>query len=301
MNIVVVGAGAIGSLFGGLLSRKNTVVLVGRQPHIRVVQQEGLSIEGKTHLHRKITAVDSIKDVHIAPDLILLTVKSYDTEVTTKQIAPFLSNDTIVLSIQNGLDNIEKIRQAIERNHILAGVTTHGSIHSDPGIIIHTGEGKTILGELDGQCSERLEKIIRIFNEAGIETYATNDIKMEIWAKAIINSSINPLTTILQCKNGYLLDNPLLERIVTYICEESTIIAQKEGMQLTSAEMIQRTKEVITETAKNYSSMLQSIQQGKKTEVDSINGFLVSLGKNHGILTPLNEILTLIVHSLSKT
>jgi 2-dehydropantoate 2-reductase len=301
MNIVVVGAGAIGSLFGGFLSKKNTVVLVGRLPHIKAIQHDGLSIKGKTRLHMKITAVDSIKDIHITPDLILLTVKSYDTVTAIKQIAPFLCNDTIVLSIQNGLDNIEKIEQVIERNHILVGVTTHGTIYSSPGIIIHTGKGKTILGELDGLYSKRLEKIIHVFDDAGIETCASNDIKKEIWGKAIINSSINPLTTFLKCRNGYLLENPLLENIVNYICEESTRVAQSEGMHLTPAEMIQRTKEVIMETAKNYSSMLQSVQQGKKTEIDSINGLLVSLGKNHGIPTPLNEILNILVHSLSKT
>lgn len=193
------------------------------------------------------------------------------------------------------------MEEVIDRNNILAGVTTQGATYSDPGTIHHTGKGRTILGELDGHYTKRLETILKVFNEAGIETTASTDIKKEIWAKAIINSSINPVTTILQCKNGYLLENPLLEHIVAYICEESTKVAQKEGMLLTSAETIRRTKEVISETAKNHSSMLQSILQGKKTEIDSINGLLVSLGKNHGVPTPLNEILISIVHSLSKT
>ncbi len=300
MNIVVVGAGAIGSLFGGLLSKKNTVILVGRQPHISAMKQGGLHITGKTRLSRNITAVTSTHDVPFAPDLILLTVKSYDTEDAIRQIAPLVQYETIVLSLQNGLDNIQKIERIIERRHIVGGVTMQGAIYSAPGKIIHTGKGKTILGEMDGQCSKRLETIVNVFNNAGIETSPSGEIKKEIWVKAIINSSINPLTAILQCKNGYLLENPLVEHIVAYVCEESSSVAQREGIQVTSAEMLHRTKEVIRETARNYSSMVQSIQRGKKTEIESINGSLVSLGKKHGIPTPLNEILIVLVHSLSK-
>jgi len=300
MNILVVGAGAIGSLFGGLLSKKNTVVLVGRQPHINVIRHEGLIIKGKTHLQRKIPAVDSLKDIQIDSDLILLCVKSYDTVTASQQIASLVHKESVVLSLQNGLDNIEKIEEVIGRNHILAGVTTQGATYSNPGTISHTGKGRTILGELDGHYTKRLDTILKVFNDAGIETIASNVIKKEIWAKAIINSSINPVTTILNCKNGYLLENPLLEHIVAYICEESTNVAQKEGMLLTSTEMIRRTKEVISETAKNHSSMLQSVLHGKKTEIDSINGLLASLGKNHGVSTPLNEILVSVIHSLSK-
>jgi 2-dehydropantoate 2-reductase len=301
MNIIVIGAGAIGSLFGALLSKKNTVVLVGRAPHIRTIQHDGLTITGKNRLHVELSAVDSTKDVTLSPDLILLTVKSYDTESAITQAVPLLCTETMVLSLQNGLDNIEKIEQIIEKNRILAGVTTHGAIFSNPGKIIHTGKGTTILGELNGTRSKRLESIARIFSEAGIEASTTNDIKKEIWAKAIINSSINPITTFFQCKNGYLLENPLLEHIVESICYESTCIAQAEGIRLTTVDMIQRTKEVITETAQNYSSMLQSNRQGKKTEIDSINGKLMSLGENHGIPTPLNKILCTLVSTFSKT
>ena len=264
MNIVIVGAGAIGSLFGALLAKKNTVVLVGRAPHITTIQHNGLNITGKTHLHVKLSAVESIKDVSISANLIILTVKSYDTETAIKQTLPLIQDETMVMSLQNGLDNIEKMKHIIDKDRILAGVTTHGAIFSHPGVIRHTGKGKTILGVLDGSQSKRLENIVHLFNEAGIETQASNDIVKEIWAKAIINSSINPLTAFFNCKNGYLLENPLLEKTVEIICKESTCIAQAEGIPLTTLDMIQRTKEVIKDTANNYSSMLQSVSAGKK-------------------------------------
>jgi 2-dehydropantoate 2-reductase len=300
MNILVIGAGAIGSLFGALLSKKNKVILVGRTPRINVIQQQGLKITGKNHLSVKITAVDSIKEVTTTPDLILLTVKSYDTETAIKHTAQLLGKETAVLSLQNGLDNIEKIQRVINKNQILAGVTTHGAILSRPGVIRHTGRGATILGELTGRRSPRLDRIVAAFNEAGIETSSSTDINKEIWAKAIINSSINPLTTIFQCQNGYLLDNPVLEHVVESICTESVTVARAEGIDLLPTEMITRTKEVITETAQNYSSMLQSSQLGKQTEIDSINGALVKRGNAQGIPTPLNTILVTLVTSLSK-
>ena len=299
MNIVIVGAGAIGSLIGALLAKKNTVVLVGRAPHITAIQHNGLNITGKTHLHVKPPTVESIKDVSISANLVILTVKSYDTETAIKQIVPLIQDETVVMSLQNGLDNIEKMEHRFDKDKILAGVTTHGAIFSKSGIIRHTGRGKTILGELNGSQSKRLKAIVHLFNEAGIETQASDDIMKEIWAKVIINSCINPLTAFFTCKNGYLLENPLLEKTVEIICKESTAIAQAEGISVSTLDMIQRTKEVIKDTANNYSSMLQSVQQGKKTEIESINGKLIRIGKQHRIDTSLNKILIELVTSLN--
>lgn len=297
MNIIIFGAGAIGSLFGALLARNNKVLFVGRAPHTTCIQNKGLTIKGETRLAIKASAVESIKDIPFTADLILVTVKSYDTQKAAKQILPALTAQTMVLSIQNGLDNIEKMGHIIEKNHILAGVTTHGAMFSQPGVIIHTGKGKTILGELDGCQSERLKNLVTTFNEAGIETRSNEDILKEIWVKTIINSSINPLTAVFRCKNGYLLENPLLERIVEYICTESAWIASAAGTPLCPSEMIQKTKKVIKNTTKNYSSMLQSIQKGKKTEIDSINGMLAKIGADHNVDTSLNSVLTELINS----
>ena len=298
MNIVIVGAGAIGSLYGALLAKKNTVVLVGRAPHITTIQQKGLTIKGKTRVHVTIPAVTSIGSVTITPDLILLTVKSFDTESASEQVRSIIHDNTMLVSLQNGLDNLEKIERFVDKNHILAGVTMQGAILSKPGQIAHTGTGNTILGEVDGRPSKRLETVARTFSEAGIKTKISDNIGKEIWMKAIINSSINPITAFLRCKNGYLLENPLLEYIVERVCMESTAIATSEGLLLSPGVMISKTKEVIRDTAQNYSSMLQSIQQGKKTEIDSINGRLTRSGMNHNIDVSLNKILTQLITAL---
>ncbi len=301
MNIVIFGAGAIGSLLGALLAKKNKIVFVGRMPHITCIQKKGITIKGKTHLSFKIPAVESAMDIPFVPDLFILTVKSYDTETASKEILPYINDNTIVLSIQNGLDNIEKMQHSIQKNHILAGITMHGTIFSKPGEIIHTGKGETILGELDGSQSQRLKNLVEVFNEARIKTQISQDIIKEIWIKAIINSSINPLTAFFGCKNGYLLENPLLERITELVCKESISIASSQGISLSPLEIIEKTKEVIRNTAMNHSSMLQSIQKGKKTEINAINGKLVKIGIHHKIDTPLNRILTELITRLSQS
>lgn len=298
MNILIVGAGAIGSLVGALLSQRNTVVLVGRAPHITTIQHEGLTIKGKTQIHVSIPALETLEKISISPDLILITVKSYDTEAACRQILPFVHDDTMIMTLQNGLDNIEKIGQYIQKSHILAGVTMNGALISKPGEIQHTGKGETILGTADGRWSRQLETILSIFKDAGIQARISDDIGREIWMKAIINSSINPITAFLGCKNGYLLENPILKNIVEQVCLESTTIASSEGIPVSPTEMIEKTMRVIRDTAQNYSSMMQSVRQGKKTEIDSINGALMRTGIKHDIDVSLNKILMEVITSL---
>ena len=127
MNIVVMGAGAIGSLFGGLLSKKNNVILIGRSPHVNAIRKNGLNIEDKTTLNVKIPAQDTINKVMLSPDLLILTVKSFDTRFAINQAIQIIDNDTIILSLQNGLDNIDKIKKVVDINQIIAGITTHGA------------------------------------------------------------------------------------------------------------------------------------------------------------------------------
>ncbi|KYK20030.1 ketopantoate reductase [Thermoplasmatales archaeon SG8-52-4] len=299
MNIVIMGAGAIGSLFGALLNKKNNVILIGKKPHISAIKKSDLVIEGKTNLKVKISAEHSLDKIKLKPDLIFLTVKSYDTEFAIGQLIDIINEETIIISLQNGLDNIDKIKDYVDEEKIVAGITTHGAIFSKPGRIKHTGIGKTIIGELNGDITKRIKEIENLFNDSEIKTNISKDIIKEIWIKAIVNSSINPLSAFFQCKNGYLLKNPILERLLERICDESTKIANVEGLNLSNIEMIKKTKEVIKDTSENHSSMLQSILHSKKTEIDSINGKIVEIGIKNKIDPLINKILLHSIKSLS--
>jgi len=291
MNIIVMGAGAIGSLFGGLLSKNNNVTLIGRKPHIETIKKNGLTIKGKTKINKKIPAETTVGKIKDSPDLILLTVKSYDTEKAVKQVKKIMDKQTILLSLQNGLGNIETISRTINKNKVFAGVTTHGATFQKPGVIKHTGKGYTKIGPIKEKNQKKAKEIVKLFNNAGIKTEISQNIIRQIWIKTIINSSINPLTTFFQCKNGYILKNPILELIMEKICKESTTVVNKEGIKIANELTLEETRQVIKDTADNYSSMLQSVQQGKKSEINSINGKIVEIGKKFDVDVTLNDVL----------
>jgi 2-dehydropantoate 2-reductase len=297
MNIVTFGAGAIGSLFGGLLSKNNNVALVGRKDHVGAINKKNLKIRGLTKLNSKILAVENVRNIPFSPDIVIISVKSYDTTKATESINNIVRKDTIVISLQNGLDNAEKIQNYIDRKQILVCITTHGAVFSKPGIINHTGIGKTTIGAVNNKSYKHAEKFAKILENVGIKTRISSNIVTDMWVKATINSSINPLTTIFNCKNGYLLENPVLEKIVEKICKESTCIANSCGYRLNYDEMIVKTREVIRDTENNFSSMLQSTKQNKATEIDSINGILAASGDIKKVDNTLNKIL---IHCVNK-
>jgi 2-dehydropantoate 2-reductase len=294
MNIVVFGAGAIGSLLGGLLSKNNNVVLIGRKHHVDKINEDELKISGLSEFNDNIKAYTDIKKINFTPDLVLLTVKSYDTENAIKKIKCVLGNNTIILSFQNGLNNLEIINQYVPKNQIIFGITTHGSIYVSEGHIKHTGKGYTIIGGIDKEC-QKLNDIKKIFDEIGIITQISNNIEVEIWKKALINSSINPLTTIFKCENGYLLKNPILKHMVICVCKESTEIAKKSGFNFEFDDILVQTFKVIEETTENKSSMLQSYLRKTKTEISHINGKLIENGKKNNVSTYFNELLIFII------
>jgi 2-dehydropantoate 2-reductase len=291
MNIVVFGAGAIGSLFAGLLSKNNKVVMVGRKDHVEAINKKSLKIRGLTKLNTKLLAVENVRNIPFSPDIVIISVKSYDTDKAMQSIKKIIKKDTIVISLQNGLDNIEKIQKYISKKQILICITTHGAVFSKPGFINHTGIGKTIVGATDHKNNKYAENVVKILDNAGIKTKISTDIVKDVWIKAVINSSINPLTAIFNCKNGYLLENPILEKIVEKVCEESTCIANACGYKMNYDEMIAKTRDVIKDTENNFSSMLQSIKQNKSTEIDAINGILVSSADIKKVNNTLNKIL----------
>ena len=298
MKIVIFGAGAIGSLFGSFLSTNNDITLICRKSHANKIRKSGLRVTGISKSIVKVKAETSVNKINFSPDLLIIAVKSYDTELAIKQAKKIINQNTTILSLQNGLDNIEKISKHIPLKQLIAGVTTHGSFFTKPGVIKHTGKGSTILGEINGVKTKRIVSIVKNFNKSGIKTKTSCSIRDEIWVKAIINSSINPLTTFFQCKNGYLIENPILENLVERICIESTKIANAYGVKLSYQDMINITKNVIENTQDNYSSMLQSYKYRKKTEIDSINGKLSIIGKKCKINTFLNDLLIKAITSL---
>ena len=294
MKILVFGAGALGSFVGGLLSQKNSVTLIGREKHVSNINSKGLIIEGKTKLIAKPRAYQIIPNEKF--ELVLLTVKSYDTSNALEDILPIIDDDTILLSLQNGLGNLEKISSVCKK--AIGGTTSHGITFLEPGRILHAGLGETTLGNFKSVERKELISIVQTFSLCGIETKTTDNILGELWAKAIINASINPITAITRLKNGYLLKENHLKEIMVNACKEGIEVARSANIKLPCYDIIEKTKTIARMTANNKSSMLQDIEKHKKTEIDSITGELIATARNNNVPIHTNTLLYNIIKGL---
>ena len=293
-RIMVMGAGAVGSLFGGLLADYGyDVTLVGRAAHVDAICKNGLKISGITNRIIKVKATTD----PIQADLVLLTTKSYDTIKATRQIPIGASCDTVILSLQNGLGNLEAISEITGEKKVVGAVTFLGSTFLEAGHIKHTGLGRIIIGELDGSISDRIKKISEIFKNVGILIEMTDDIYGRIWDKLIVNVGINAPAALSRAKNGQLLACSETKWVMKEAINEAILVAKKLGVKI-SDDLFEKTIDVAKKTAQNKCSMLQDFERGKRTEIDSINGAIVMAGKAHGIDTPVNRTLFSLVKGI---
>ena len=294
MHITVFGAGSLGSFIGGRLSIKHHVGIIGGHSHINAIKQKGLRITGKTNLI--VYPKTSLQDCQ-NPELLILTVKAYDTKKAVMDASSLIGPHTSVLSLQNGFRNEKIIGDIIGRTKVIGGVTSHGVTLLRPGEIHHTGLGDTVIGEMDGHITSRIKHISAVFNQVGIKTKISRNITKELYIKAVVNAGINPITALFNCKNGELLFNPFMEHILELTCKEAVDIITKSGIRLPS-DILKRVKKVAQCTSDNYSSMAQSIQCHKKTEIEQINGEIVALAEKLDRQAPLNKMLTLFIKAL---
>jgi 2-dehydropantoate 2-reductase len=199
--------------------------------------------------------------------------------------------NTTVLTLQNGLGNIEQISEQIGLLNVIAGTTAHGATMLGPGKIRHAGHGKTVIGELNGLKSDRLQMITDLLQKAGLETDQSENVLGLIWDKLLVNVGINALTALTGLTNGQLLDHPEIVELLEGSVLEAKQVAKGKGITLHYEDPVAHTKEVCKATSFNKSSMLQDIMNHKQTEINSINGAIVDEGKTYGIKTPINEVL----------
>ncbi len=309
MRVLIFGAGAMGSFIGGVLAQQHNVTFIGRPVHMTAIRDSGLEISGKTQISlkpRSIIAFENVEPLKTGcgpPDLALVTVKSYDTAGIVPDLKTIIGNDTILLSLQNGLENAELLREAFPDNIILGSTICHGVTYLSPGKVYHAGFGDTIVGSFEPKNAKLARNISKIFTEAGVETQLTDNITGELWTKVAINASINPITAITGLKNGWLLREKRLEALLENTCNEVINVAKTTGVQLpkgSRGNLLERTKRVVERTADNKSSMLQDLEKGRRTEIDSINGAVVRVGNKNNIPTPINSTLTILVKGLEK-
>ena len=303
MKIAIVGAGAMGSMTGGLLKEAGVGVCLynTNKQHVTRISKDGLILEGIGGKRTvSIEATTIIEDIGTV-DLIIIFVKSYATEAAAEAAVKIATEETTVLTLQNGLGNVEVLEKVFGSPMVLAGTSDAAATIVEPGRVRHTAHGNITIGETNGQITERVEKIVGLFKAAGFKTYASDNVMGLIWTKLIFNLAINPLGAILRAKCRKLIDNEPSRIMMKLIVEEALRVAEVKGIRLLCDDMLQAAYDLAEKNANSFSSMVQDMCKGKKTEIDSISGAVVREGEKIGIPTPVNQTMTCLVKALEET
>jgi len=293
VKILVFGAGAMGSFFGGLLSRHHDVLLIGRAEHVEAIRAHGLRISGKTSLIARPAAATIVPE-SARPDMIFVTTKAYDTANAMLALQRFADRATFV-TLQNGLGNAETIAKTARR--VVAGTTTIGVTFIGPGEIRHAGIGETVLGAWAHVDEEDVVRLRDVLADVGLITKVTSDVRSELWSKLVVNAAINPLGAIAAVPNGRLVRDKRLLAVLDGVCREAVAVAKAEGAHVDGEELRHRTQLVAKRTAANRGSMLQDLDRHRQTEIDAITGPIVRAAARHRILVPLNSALYAVVRA----
>ena len=276
MQIVVFGAGSLGSLIGGLLAREHDVTLVGRDPHVKTVRRSGLEIGGEFDLTTYPDARTDVPSLPSGADLGVVTVKAFDTGAAARALSGRVET---TLSLQNGMGNEGVLRTELDR--VLAGTCTYGAVLREPGSVECAGRGELVLGPLaavgSGE-SERAdhraaERVGQSFDRAGVEVTVADDMRDRLWEKLAVNAGINPVTGLARVPNGALRAGPAHDRAVA-AAKETARVAREQGVALADDAAVAALEEVIENTAANESSMLQDVRAIRRTEIDAISGYV---------------------------
>jgi 2-dehydropantoate 2-reductase len=284
MEILVFGAGSLGSLLGGLLARAHDVTLVGREPHVSAVQADGLRITGVEAVDTRPAATTDATGA--SADLALVTVKAYDTEAAARVLAT--GDYGAVCSLQNGMGNEGVLADAVDAP-VLAGTVTYGAGLVDPGHVEWRGRGTITLGAWrPADDAATAERVAAAFRAADLDAEAVDDVRRRLWEKLAVNAAINPVTALARVENGALMEAPLAGLARTAAVETAGV-ARAEGVGLPDETAADAAATVARETAQNRSSMLQDVTRRRRTEIDAINGYVVDRAAATDRAVPVNR------------
>jgi 2-dehydropantoate 2-reductase len=301
MHFLIVGPGAMGCLFAAMLARADhrITLLDYKNERARFIRERGILTEGISGEHTvSVEAVTSVPTQ--VPDAVLVCVKANSTERVAHDLAGWLPAGVPVLTLQNGLGNVEAIEKALGRHRVMGGITAEGATLLAPGHIRHAGRGDTLIGT-HGAETEWLARVARAFKDGGFETRTVKDVDSVIWGKLIINVGINALTAVTRLKNGRIAEVPATRALLAAAVEEAVKVAQHKSIRLPYEDPVRKVEAVCKATAENIASMLQDVLNRRPTEVAYINGAIVREAVAASIPTPVNWTLTRLVEAIEQT
>lgn len=303
MKITVVGPGALGCLIAALLRHKtkdDIWLLDEFADRAKKISLEGIKVEGMSGpLTVKVNVTANVEEIGPC-DLVILCVKSYSTEDACKGIKDLVSEKTGVLTLQNGIGNVQILNDHFGPDRVIAGITNHGSTLVGTAHVRHAGKGDTVIGRADGRVLGAIREVAGILTKTGFETKVSKDIDSVIWSKLIVNVGINALTAITRLNNGALIEHEECRQILRSAVQEAVKVVKRKRIRLLYDDPIQKVESVCRATSSNVSSMLQDILNGKRTEIDFINGAIIRQAKALNIPTPVNEVLANLVKTIEK-
>ncbi|WP_250453481.1 2-dehydropantoate 2-reductase [Caballeronia sp. ATUFL_M2_KS44] len=294
MKIAVMGAGAVGCYYGGMLARAgHDVVLIARPQHVEAIQRDGLRLDTKTFdEHVRLgasTEASAAKDA----DVVLFCVKSTDTDSAALALEPYLNERTLVLSLQNGVENAERLRELLPQQ-VAAAVVYVAAEMAGPGHIRHHGRGELVI-----EPSSMSEEVARTLVAASVPTEISDNVRGALWAKLVLNCAYNALSAITQTPYGRLVQGEGVTRAMRDVVDECLAVAKADGVTIPGD--VDAAVRGIAETMPNqYSSTAQDMARGKHSEIDHLNGLIVRRGEALGIPTPANRMLHVLVKLLEN-
>lgn len=291
-QILVMGAGAVGGYFGGRLAKRTDrqITMIARGAHLAAIQDRGLEIRSpKGDSRIEVPAFRTPSEAE-KPDLILFTVKSYDTEATIEQIRPVVSERTQILTIQNGIENYVKLREAFGDSRVIRGLCRIGATVTAPGTITHNSMGSVVVGEADGARTERVNALEELFRDTNIDFKISGNILHEVWVKFAWNCIFNMVTGIAVVTIDKLFRDPASEKLCYDLFEELRSVAKAEGVVLSGDD-----RERIIENARKLEGFTTSTyndrKKGKKLEYEAFTGAVIRLGEEHDLALPHHQTL----------
>lgn len=299
MRIAVIGAGAMGGMFGARFAHAGAdVLLIDRDvQHVTAILTDGLAVEadGQQHWHRLPATTEA--DGQHPFDLALVMVDCNATAAAAATAARLIGAAGTALTLQNGIGNIEALVEVLGAERVLAGSTMNSAARAGPGRIAHTHLGKTVLGELDGSTTPRLEAVAALFAAAELPVEISSNIQGHVWQKFILNAALNPVAAITRLRPGEIAASAAATDLVHCILDEVLAVVVAEGIELPDPDP--RTSILGHAVGRmNKPSMLQHVEQGRRTEIDALNGALLGYAARHGIDCPVNATIVQLVKAI---
>ncbi len=302
MKIHVIGSGAMGSIYGGLLCGTGCdVTLVDVRPdHLAAIGRDGLRIGGVRGEHVvRIRAVE--RDAQLpAADLAIIFTDTNNVQDAARNARRLLKPDGFALTLQNGIGNVEALVAELGEARVAGGVTMNSGANPEPGRVLYTNAGVTSLGELDGRRSDRIDAVVAMLNRAEIETRVVPDPMAEIWSKFVHNCATNALAAVSGLRGGEIWRTPEMSALQDRVLDEIMAVVNARGIKLPDGDPRKKIK-AHCRVRYNKPSMMQHVEQGRQTEIDALNGAIVREAKALGIAVPYNEAVVAFVKGVEKS